>query len=219
MPEVKARPIAFTGEMISAFPFKSLTRRRIKKQPEGELLELLKASVGNFIHGEDGFLYVTDKQWRPAKTDYRSRYGKPGDRLWVKEAWCHKSDEKDQPLCNEAGNYDSSCVHYRADGQEVLALDDDGFTKWNKDGTLASPWHSPRFMPRWASRFTLEVENICLEQVQDIGEIDAILEGCPVEHIEDPCAWYEKLFRSIYSDTVWDANEWVEVIKFRQVKE
>lgn len=207
MPEVKARPIAFTGEMISAFPFKSLTRRRIKKQLEGDLLELLKASVGNFIHGADGFLYVTDKQWQPVKTKYRSRYGKPGDRLWVKEAWAK--------VPATAYHHDGSIPH--------KVLDEDGYKWWAiyKEGWERSSegWKSPRYMPRWASRFRLEVENICLEQVQDIGEIDAILEGCPVEHIEDPCAWYEKLFRSIYGDAVWDANEWVEVIKFRLVKE
>lgn len=88
-------------------------------------------------------------------------FGQPGDRLWVKERWAWSGE-----------------VIERRDGDPVYRADGDG--PW--------PWRSSRFMPRWASRLSLEVVRVWVEQVIDITEGDAIHEGIEWDH--DHQAWY-----------------------------
>jgi len=97
-------------------------------------------------------------------------------------------------------------------------------------------WKPSIHMPRWASRLTLIVKSVKVEQLQEISEDDAIAEGC--QYIEDgPGAgfWivpdasgpvcsegvvecFERLWESINGPGSWDANPWVAAIAFRVVK-
>lgn len=70
-----------------------------------------------------------------------------GDLLWVRETWA---------TVQATGE-----TVYRADG--VFS-----------DG---APWRPSIFMPRWASRITLEVTAVRAERLQDITEQDAMAEG------------------------------------------
>lgn len=83
----------------------------------------------------------------------------PGDRLWVREH-----------CATWNGAYRD--VVYRADNTEAEwdALRHDARTGfWNVRPSI--------FMPRWASRLTLIVEDVRLQRVQDISEDDARAEG------------------------------------------
>jgi len=88
-------------------------------------------------------------------------------------------------------------------------------------------WRSPIFMPRWASRLTLEITGVKVERVQDISSRDAWNEGatCSCTSPVPQCAGNIDAFRNIW-DSInakrgygWDANPWVWVVEFRQIKE
>ncbi len=72
-------------------------------------------------------------------------------------------------------------------------------------------WKSPIFMPRWASRITLEITAVRVERLQDISEADARAEG-----VTAVCA-YRKLWEKIHGPGSWDVNPYVWVVEFCQV--
>lgn len=74
-------------------------------------------------------------------------YGEKGDRLWVRET-------------------------YREIGQKGFV-----FYKADQSPTQQGPWRSPIYMPRWASRITLEITDVRVERIQEISEEDAKAEG------------------------------------------
>lgn len=165
---------------------------------------------------------------------FQPRY-QVGDRLWVKEAICPKAGDDGMTMWNEDGN--TYQVHYRLDDrdEEVIALDDDGGFKFNKDGTMASPWNSPMFMPKWAARTWLEVTGVRAERLHEITDEGAIAEGIiPPEQIsaKDAGVWegaekiyfdalnqprrvYSRLWDEINGKGSWQANPWVWVYQFK----
>jgi len=80
-------------------------------------------------------------------------------------------------------------------------------------------------MPRWASRITLGILGVRVERVKDIGEEEAVSEGCvvmPASAINpQPTARgsFIMLWNSInYARGFgWLSNPWVWVIEFRRV--
>lgn len=132
---------------------------------------------------------------------------KPGDRMWVKESWSQQHPLTLQKgrysLPGQAGipgpppvNYR---VIYRADGEplQIWRNRGAGYPYFQLDGpadeigskypTVVSNftardgkqthWTPSTHMPRWASRLTLTVTAVKLEQLQDITEEDALAEG------------------------------------------
>lgn len=90
-------------------------------------------------------------------------------------------------------------------------------------------WRPSIFMPRWASRITLEVVAVRVERLQDITEHDAELEGAAMcEHFADAkrghplqphktaFAW---LWNKINGVDSWAANPWVWVVEFKRLEQ
>ena len=82
------------------------------------------------------------------------------------------------------------------------------------------------FMPRWASRITLEVVSVRVERLQAISEADAKAEG--IEPADEPntMRWqhysphgvaYARLWDQINGAGSWDANPWVWAVGFLKV--
>lgn len=133
-------------------------------------------------------------------------YGKKGDRLWVREAFS-VCDHPQGPVCS-----------YKADHPQ------DEYLKWRPS----------IHMPRCASRITLEIINIRIEQLQEISDSDALAEGVPVnesaisvplsgefdEKETIPRALYRDLWDSINAKRGfgWDVNPWVWVIEFKRLQ-
>lgn len=138
-------------------------------------------------------------------------YGKPGDRLWIRESWAapHACDHL-KPREVPPGTR----LHYVADAP--------------LGGLLGRP---SIFMPRWASRLTLEVTEVRVERLQHISEADAIAEG--IEPHSEPDCWrdygdqtglcmrptisYRTLWDSINGYGSWTTNPQVWVIVFRRI--
>lgn len=188
---MKERGILMSGPMVRAIleGRKTQTRRAIK------------AEIG-----------VANGEW------LKCQYGKPGDRLWVRETWAPCIGGPCEP---------SNPVLYRADQ----------FEHYDE-----LRWRPSIFMPRWASRITLEITGVRVERLQDLSESDALAEGIyaaksgrlggtkEVEtwdgrnffyHPDTHAARfdYSSLWDSINGKKhPWASNPWVWVIEFTRIQ-
>ncbi len=130
-----------------------------------------------------------------------------GDLLWVRETFCWGSD-------GEPGAQDF--VIYRANYA-------------GPEEKLFRPWTPSIFMPRRASRITLEVTNVRAQRLQQISPIDSIAEGveCAIcadtgmKNCKNGCFAAVASFRDLW-DSInakrgfgWESNPWVAALEFR----
>lgn len=163
------------------------------------------------MHGAD-VVVTNGKVWKPARVDYvgyvQCPYGQPGDLLWVREAWRAIDAVDDLPprALNAAHR-----VWYEADAAKE-GQHQPGFGKLRPG----------MFMPRWASRISLEITGTRVEHLQDIGDADSLAEGVyPTStglYPGSPRAAYQKLWEKINGPDSWSANPWVWVVEFKQIK-
>lgn len=203
-------PIIFSAPMVQALLSgrKTMTRRLAWRHP----------------HGDPNFREV-DEPERPSPW----RKVKPGDRLWVREAWRTHRDHDDiaprRLLDGKRSVLVSACV----DGDTESWL-----------GRRRASMH----MPRWASRLTLIVTATKIERLRDISEEDARAEGIEKVFYDgaDPeyigrFGWkdyrdhphaaapfrrpensFESLWAALHGEESWDANPEVVAMSFRVVK-
>lgn len=186
---VRERPILFSGPMVRAIldDRKTQTRRIIKPEPD-------------FHKGYYSARGVSWKSQIGARQVPSSPYGRPGDRLWVRETWrCDCPDDPEYAL-------------YRADGYDDVMLPP-GFK-----------WRPSIFMPRWASRIVLEITSVRVERLCKISPDDVIAEGVEKRARSAVFPWqaytkedYAKLWDSINGPGSFDKNPWVWAISFKRV--
>jgi len=133
----------------------------------------------------------------------RCPYGRVGDRLWVKETF--KVHQRSPDV-----------VWYRADFQP--------FGRLSQEQAKSQWWRPARFMPRWASRITLEITGIRVERLQEITSEDCKLEGIPPHQMGNVIQEgypVQKAFANLW-DSInakrgysWEKNPWVWVIEFK----
>lgn len=151
---MKERPILFSTPMVRAIleGRKTQTRRVIKNLLGfGQITQFDKSDTNGF----DWHFRDQQGRWHDISTEKLLKatpYGKPGDRLWVRETWRRSDWPTGHPY------------EYRATAKQ--------------DGTPEDgPWRPSLFMPREACRLLLENKSIRAEPLQDISEADAIAEG------------------------------------------
>ncbi len=207
---MKERPIIFSAPMVRAIleGRKTVTRLGVKPQPEGHYWEWVPGYVGEYRHEGDNLWHFAHRipqnpQW-DCERQIRCPYGQPGDRLWVRETWCYAWDDERE------GWTDPERYCYRADGVEVINVDD----------SECSPWKPSIHMPRRASRITLEVTGVRVERLQDISDEQALAEG-----VDRTNALYKGNSRRLFAD-LWDSingfgscavNPWVWVVEFKRL--
>lgn len=210
---MKDRPILFSALMVRAIleGRKTQTRRVLEPQPRG--------NPPFWVRG-DGAVCDTSKYAcsNGKKSILKCKY-KVGDRLWVRETWApavctgnswHVADGPgDDPR--------KHTIKFRADPDA---------------NQVHGRWRPSIFMPRWASRITLEVTAVKVERLQDISEGDAKAEGAealPVETgqydgagnpIEQGSYRYgfKEIWTSIHGKDAWERNDWVAAYTFRRAK-
>lgn len=206
---MKERPILFSAPMVRALldGSKTQTRRVCKPAQAASLSHVVRGCMG-FFGDEEG------------DVSFKSPYGEPGDRLWVKEthlAWWSLDPE------NPTGKRKFSHVAaFRADGYELQ-----GDEKWIPS----------IHMRRAASRITLEITDVRVERLQDISHDDALAEGVydgkacrcdqPLDFVRscgncggrlvDAVDRYWLLWETINGAGSWDLNPWVWVVVFKKI--
>lgn len=214
----RERPIIFSGPMVRAIldGRKTQTRRVVKPQPA--------TPTWHTVELEQGFIRDRGRNMRPIKSPFTV-----SQQLWVRETFVLETSyepPKDDMLCLILGRSDDpfySSPHYRATEPEPHIVPDDLEDEYD-DRTR---WSPSIFMPRWASRITLEVTGVRVERVQEITVEDVWAEG--IEHDTEGYAIYNgqpgyaprhafwELWDSLNTKRGygWDANPWVWVVEFK----
>lgn len=195
MPE---RPIVMSAESVRALleGRKTQTRRVVKPVPEGFHVDHCHWSKTGFaLWYDDGGCSC-----RPVKCPYPV-----GTRLWVKETYTYylgfgEDVGVDAPVIYKADGPDE-CGQFPVilNGERVRVND-------------REPWRSPLFMPRWASRITLEVTDVRVQRLQDISIGDALAEG-----VRCPDCGYTSLDAGFHMDHGICVNKWLMESKVKDV--
>lgn len=231
---MKAHPILFNGDMVRALLAgrKTQTRRVLATQPSdrwhfgtaskrGIILGAITSS-----HPKKGRFgaFIRREIWANAgKFEHdviTCPFGKPGDLLWVREAFGYE--------IRNVGGTPHEQITFRASNSDAAhCYDCNGMEQPMK-------WKPSLHMPRHASRLTLRITDVRVERLQEISEEDAKAEGVSCGESLGGCANYwhsdhgEKfpmainafsdLWQSINGPESWSANPWVWVIEFEVIQ-
>ena len=218
---MKERPIIFSAPMVRAILSGAKTQTR----------RVMKVRCHSICEDGDGKLWpwsedaeLAEDFWHPCP------FGKPGDRLWVRETW--------------------QAIGGNERARRILA-EPDPSRGWIEYAATVPKGHEPPprwrpsiHMPRWASRITLEITDVRVERLQDICEADAMAEGMEPgggkwhslgdgEAIfRDKHGWFapdkctrhntprfafREAWEAIHGQGSWNANPWVWAIKFKRL--
>lgn len=219
-------PLLFRTEMVEAIQSgtKTETRRLVNPQPFTDPKWGLTWEPKGHASNKPSYC-EKNVNWNPISKAFEnfyqdrrgSRYGGKGDMIRVKETFqlFRENNGKIETWKGQLPKYKPHgwMIAYRA-----------------LDPYFAGGWRTGRFMPRWASRITLEITNIRYQQLHDITENEAIAEGIDAsqpfkvpykgQYMATPLLRYEALWDSINGDeplAAWEANPWVCVIDFKRV--
>jgi hypothetical protein len=220
---VKERPILFSGAMVRAIleGRKTQTRRVMKPQlgPCNHCLndewakehgEPYPVPTTWFADDEDNWCCATCgngmHMTREDVAGIRCPYGKHGDRLWVRETWATIREYDAFSPCKLAGD---DFVYYAASDS------------WNDHDPMnvLGKLRPSIFMPRWASRLTLEVTGVRVERLCDISGMDAVAEGYAAggNSSDGESRAREAFLNGDWARSKREANPWVWVIEFKTV--
>jgi hypothetical protein len=205
---MREKPILFSGPMVRAIlaGTKTQTRRIVKPQPPTGCTGMESIDSPPF----QGFRFLPVGLW-PEDPRYGNRscpYGQPGGRLWVREAWAKNTDA--------VGTKFDDPILYRADFQTGSGSD-----WWRNSSLFGGNWRPSIFMPRWASRITLEITEIRVQRLQEISAQDAIAEGIaksPTSYPRDERDDFRDLWDSINANKYpWASNPYVWALTFKKI--
>lgn len=223
------KPILFSGPMVRAIleGRKTVTRRVLPKHQIPEL-----GTDGRWFsiaqrHPRWGFGVSGENEAEWAIEMSQSGccpYGKPGDRLWVRESW-QVSEKYDRMPPSEIPWLRGVSTYFAAGGSR--AHDASG-AYVNEDTICVPDWvgrmRPSIHMPRLASRILLEVVSVNVERLQDITDEQGEAEGVDFLRAAPDCdetltaaQLFDCLWSSINGAESWAANPWVWAVEFKVV--
>ncbi len=207
---MKERGMIFNGEMVRAIldGRKTQTRRIIKLSHESGM----KNPVVRGKNGEASYVGCR-------LAAMLCPFGKPGDRIWVRETF-------QGPLVSEDLFEEYRAYPEKFEKPQYCEYAADGGTKpeyCDLDDNLRHGWLPSIHMPRWASRILLEITDVRVERLASISQEDAAKEGYPANPEPyggsmDKWLWFRQLWDSIYPEQSFSHNPWVWVIEFKRVE-
>jgi hypothetical protein len=213
---MKERPILFSAPMVRAIlegP-KTMTRRIVNPDLASELEDGRPSETQRIETDETPMGGVPAVRFCP--------YGGPGDRLRVKEAcWIWGAWRKNGTTKTGRQRW----RFYEIDPRRVVYDKPEATAK--RGGGEGWVYRHSRYMPRWASRISLDVTAVRVERLQEITEADAKAEGVTAESVSAVpgvmgyVAPYAELWDSLNAERGygWDVNPWVWVLTFRRAKQ
>jgi hypothetical protein len=211
----RERAVLFSAPMVRALlaGTKTQTRRPVNPQPETQHDGEPYWHVGGYRVW--GYRPPTAVPLRAGGNPLPCPYGKPGDRLWVREAW--RTDPQFDYLPPRDLDPAVAPLQYEAGPHADV---------------LGGKLRPSMFMPRWACRLVLTLESVRVERLNDISEADALAEGvtpkwepgCSGRLMEafsgfsfrPAASAYADLWEQINGPGSWSANPWVWVMAFRR---
>lgn len=189
---MKERPILFSAPMVRAIldGRKTQTRRVLKMT--GRASDALRcAEAPEMIASGYARWFVAGQGWNAW-----CPYGTVGDRLWVKET------------IRRVAPVGLGCAWFAAD-DEPTAIDT---WPWKRDVLSAI------FLPRGASRITLEIADVRVQRLQEISEDDARAEGVEPGMFGDHRAAFAYLWEQINGKRApWASTPWIWALTFRRL--
>lgn len=225
---MKEHPILFSGPMVRAIleGRKTVTRRVVKEELPAKTDATKRSPYGFYRDRDTGLFkvlgsvqFVRQTNERVANRGLKAPY-EVGDRLWVRETW---QPHPEAGVRFPEGSIPADAVVYAAD-----------LTK--EEYNDSKPWKPSIYMPRAASRITLEVVGVRAERLKEITNEDALKEGiesddyleriefqeiaAPVEGLPTtyltPRTEFKRIWDSINGKKhPWDSNPWVWRVEFK----
>lgn len=198
---MKERPILFNSEMVRAVCAgkKTVTRRAMKHQP-------LRTDWIPYRTPQGLWNMVLEGTGMGSGDPFPCPYGKPGDLLYVREAWAE---------INVAQAPGEKWVVYR---------------ECDNRTDYGGPWKPSIHMRRRNSRILLEITDVRVERLQAITEEQARAEGitdggCTNCGNNEPCGCEcpspsaVDSFVHLWNSTggCWNENPWVWVVEFQRI--
>ncbi|MFB4504341.1 hypothetical protein ACE3JA_19710 [Enterobacter hormaechei subsp. xiangfangensis] len=211
---MKERGMIFNGEMVRAILDGRKTQtRRIVSDRHLNLIDV-GSQIGECYPLGCGIDHQNSQSY------YREHcpFGKPGDRIWVRETYQGPlfDYEHMESYLEDSSKFEKpDFCFYRADGKPAPDF-------YDADDNLHCGWRPSIHMPRWASRLTLEITGVRVERLSSVSEEDAGKEGYPADPSPyggrmDKWLWFRQLWDGIYPEQSFKHNPWVWVIEFKVV--
>lgn len=168
-------PALFNTQMVQAIANgkKTQTRRPVNNLPGfGKICQLHKSTTP----GYDWQFRCKRGLWQDFRHDefmkLLAKFGRVGDRLWVRETFCgyiqtsHEYDEWEEATTEEIKEQYPMTIEYYATSE-----------------SHPDKWRPSIHMPRWASRFLLEITDVRLQRLSDVTNEEAEAEGFSAGHL------------------------------------